>query len=310
MFTQLNVQKGPDKPFFSLSRSYKHHAPPYSFAMCFNTFVFLLSTRFVVEKKSLVNERKYAVYIKTQLNRFVYLSSIPIPQHISFYLESSRGRGSLSSISALGDRSSLGSLSRLLNLRALVLNDIAILLLLPPSGTGPLGLVPRTGIAVLTAGLALTLAAELLREVLSRNLLEKLTLVAGAEDVNLGDGDRVEPALDDAPNGGEAPRSVDHVQLAQTLGVVVLGDDRGLLDVGVDLGDLADGNTLEIHDSAACLEEVASLAGASRKTGIGDALVLDSQVGKHALSGGDLVHGVQVDTAKSLDVDGSTILYT
>jgi hypothetical protein len=55
---------------------------------------------------------------------------------------------------------------------------------------------------------------------------------------------------------------------------------------------------------------VASLAGAGRETGIGDALVLDSQVGKHALSGGDLVHGVQVDTAKSLDVDGSAILYT
>ena len=168
--------------------------------------------------------------------------------------------------------------------------------------------MPRSGIAVRTATLALALATEILGEVLSRNLLEELALVAGSEDVDLGNGDGVEPALDDAPNGRETPRGVDHIQLAEALGVVVLGDNGGLLDIGVNLGNLADRDTLEVHDSAACLEEVAGLAGASGKTGIGDALVLDSKVGKHALSGSDLVHSVQVDTAKSLDVDRSAIL--
>lgn len=226
-------------------------------------------------------------------------------------LSGSRGgsRGSLGSISTLGSGSSLRSLCGLLNLRALVLDDVGILLLLPPSGTSPLRVVPRTSIAVLTASFAHTLATELLGEVLSGDLLEELTLVSRTENVDLGDGDGIEPALDNTPNGGETPRGVDHVQLAETLGVVVLGDDRGLSDVRVNLGNLGDGNALEIHDGAACLEEVAGLAGAGRKTGIGDALVLDSEVQEHAISAGDLVHGGQINTTKGLDVDGSSILY-
>lgn len=169
--------------------------------------------------------------------------------------------------------------------------------------------MPRTSVAVLTATLTLALTAEGLGKVLGRDLLKKLTLISGSENVDLGNGDGVQPALNDAPDSGETPRGVDHIQLAKALGVVVLRDDGSLLDVGVDLGNLADGDTLEVHDSAACLEEVTGLAGASGKTRIGDALVLDSKVGKHTLGGGDLVHSVQVDTAKSLDVDGSAILY-
>jgi hypothetical protein len=258
-----------------------------------------------------MNERKYVVYIETQRNSSVYLSSTSIPSRLSSYhLSSSRGgsRSCLSSVSTLSNRSSLGGLCGLLDLRALVLNDLGILLLLPPSRAGKLGLMPRTSVAVLTATLTLALTAEGLGKVLGRDLLEKLALVSGSEDVDLGNGDGVQIALDNAPDSRETPRGVDDIQLAETLGVVVLGDDGSLLDVGVNLRNLADGDTLEVHNSAACLEEVTSLAGASGKTGIGNALVLDSKVLKHTISGGDLVHSVQVDTAKSLDVDWSAIL--
>lgn len=121
-------------------------------------------------------------------------------------------------------------------------------------------------------------------------------------------GDRVEPALDDGPDGGEAPGRIDEVHLAKTLGVVVLRNDGGLAHVGVDAGHLGDGDALEVHDGAAGLEEGADFAGAGGQTRVGHALVLDGEVGDHAFGGGDGVHGVEVDAAEGLDIDGAAIL--
>lgn len=168
--------------------------------------------------------------------------------------------------------------------------------------------MPRASIAVLAAALAGAGAAKLLGDVLGGDVLQQLALVAAAEDVDLLDGDGVQPALDNAPHGREAPGSVDEEQLAQTLGVVVLGDDRGLADVRVHLGNLGQGDALEVHDGAARLEEVAGLAGAGGQTGVSHALVFDGKVGKHAVGGRDLVHGVQVNAAEGLDVNGAAIL--
>lgn len=168
--------------------------------------------------------------------------------------------------------------------------------------------MPWASIAVLAATLAGAGAAKLLGDVLGGDVLQQLALVAAAEDVDLLDGDGVQPALDNAPHGREAPGSVDEEQLAQTLGVVVLGDDRGLADVRVHLGNLGQGDALEVHDGAARLEEVAGLAGAGGQTGVSHTLVFDGKIGEHAVGGRDLVHGIQVNAAEGLDVNGAAIL--
>jgi hypothetical protein len=41
---------------------------------------------------------------------------------------------------------------------------------------------------------------------------------------------------------------------------------------------------------------------------VGNLLVLDNQVLQHAVLGGDLVHGGEVDLAKLLNVKGTTVL--
>jgi len=68
--------------------------------------------------------------------------------------------------------------------------------------------------------------------------------------VNLGDSDGVEELLNHAEHAGEAPGSVDDVKLAQSLGIVVLGDGRGLLEVSVGAAHHAEADTLEVHDRA------------------------------------------------------------
>lgn len=208
------------------------------------------------------------------------------------------GRGSSSS---LGSRRGSGGGSS--NGRS-----IGVGLLLPLGGTSPLLLAPGAHIAHVAAAGALAATAELLGEVLGRHLREELLGVAAAEDVDLGDGDGVEPGLDDVPDGAEAPGRVDEVELAETLGVVVLREGRRLLDVAEDLGGLGETDALEVHNGAARLEEDAGLARAGGQARVGQTLVLDGQVGKHALGCCDLVHGSQVDLAKLLDVDGAAIL--
>lgn len=233
-----------------------------------------------------------------------------------FYLESaiacplSGSSGLVLLLGLLGLNGGLLTASRSDDLSTLVLKGLVIGVLSPLRGLGPLGVLPGTSIRVLAATLALADTAKLLRQVLGVDLLQQLALVVAAKDVDLLDGDGVEPALDYTPDGGESPGSVDHVQLTQTLRVVVLGYGGGLTDVGVDGGDLGDGDTLEIHNGAAGLEEAASLAGTGGQTGVGDQFVLDSEVLQHALGGGDLVHGCQVDATKGLDVDGAAILCT
>lgn len=126
--------------------------------------------------------------------------------------------------------------------------------------------------------------------------------------MDLGNSDGIQPALDDAPDGRESPRGVDQVELTQALGVVVLRDDGDLADVVVDRGDLGQCDALEIHDAAAGFKQGAGLARAGRETRVRDTLILDGQVREHALSGGDLVHGVQVNSTESLNVQRTAIL--
>jgi len=124
----------------------------------------------------------------------------------------------------------------------------------------------------------------------------------------LADSNWIQKPLDNSEHTGKTPWRVDDVQLAQTLGIMILGDRRGLLDVAVDAGYACYAHTLHVHDGAACFEEFAGLAGAGGESGVGDFLVFDDEVGEHAFGGGDFVHGVQVDVAVLFDVDWAAIL--
>lgn len=179
----------------------------------------------------------------------------------------------------------------------------------PLRGTGPLSLLPGAHVRELTATLTLARATELDGQVLSWDLGQKLLLVSAAEDVDLADGNGVKEALDGAEDAAEAPWRVDQVKLAETLGVVVLRDVGGLLDVAVDGRHTGDAHALQVHDGATGLKQLAGLARASRQAGVGQLLILAHQVLQHAVGSGDLVHLVQVDLAQLLDVDGATILF-
>lgn len=179
----------------------------------------------------------------------------------------------------------------------------------PLGGLGPLRLLPRAHVAKLAASSTLAGTAELNRKVLSGDLSQQLLLVVGAENVDLVHGHRVKEALDHAEHAAEAPGGVDQVKLAQTLGVVVLGDGRRLLDVAVNGRDAGDTDALQVHDGAASLEQLTSLAGAGGQTGVGKLLILGHEVLEHALAGGDLVHGIEVNLAQLLDVDRTAILF-
>ena len=63
--------------------------------------------------------------------------------------------------------------------------------------------VPRSCIAQAAAAGARALASEVGGQVFGRDLLEQFRLVAFPQDGDFGDGDLVEPGLDEGPDGGE-----------------------------------------------------------------------------------------------------------
>jgi len=192
-----------------------------------------------------------------------------------------------------------------MRLRRVVLD---VVVLLPRSRLGELRVLPWTSVGELAAALALARTTKVLWQVLSRYLREQLLLVRAAEDVDLGDGDGVKELLDDAEDAAEAPWCVDEVQLAETLWVVVLRNTGRLSDIAVDGRDVGQTDALKVHDCAASLEEVARFARAGGQTWVRDLLVLNDEVLEHALFRGDLVHGVQINLAKLLDVERTSIL--
>ena len=181
-------------------------------------------------------------------------------------------------------------------------------LALPLRRFRPLRILPRPRIAQLTPTLTIARPAKQFREILLGYLREQLRLISAAENMNFRNGDRIQPPLDDGKNAAEAPGGVDQIEFPETLGVVVLADGGGLLDVAVDGGDFGDADAFEVHDCAAGFEEFAGFAGAGGEAGVGELFVLVYEVLEHAFRGGDFVHGVEVDAAQLLDIDGSTVL--
>ncbi len=85
--------------------------------------------------------------------------------------------------------------------------------------------IPRASITQRTATIAtFAESAKFLGQVLARNLCKKFVLVVAPDNINLVDGDLVQPGLDQPPNGVECPGRVDDVEFAHGLGITVLTD--------------------------------------------------------------------------------------
>lgn len=180
----------------------------------------------------------------------------------------------------------------------------------PLGRSGPFRLLPGAHVAESASARALAGTAELDGKVLGRDLSQELLLVVAAQNVDLLHSDGVQEALDDTEDAAESPGGIDQVQLAQPLRVVVLRDSGRLADIAVDGRHVGDADSLQVHDRAAGLQQLASLARASGQTGVSQLLVFADEVLQHALAGGDLVHRIEVNLAQLLDIDGSSILRT
>lgn len=201
-------------------------------------------------------------------------------------------------------------LNLLLETRILVLHDVLVLLGSSPLGRlGPLWILPGALVAQFTAAFALAGTTNVLGKVLSGDLCQQFLLVVGTKYMDLFDSHGVQEALDGVESAAETPRGVDQVELAQTLGVVVLRDARGLTNIPIHRRDTCDTDALQVHDGAAGLEQLACLPRAGGQSGVSKLLVLSDEVLQHALGGGDFVHGVKIDLAQFLDVDRSSILF-
>lgn len=148
--------------------------------------------------------------------------------------------------------------------------------------------VPRACVGEGATALAVTLSTEACGQILGGDLLKKLVLVLVTKNLDLFDSDGVEPALDDGPDGGEDVRRVDNVELAHGLGIVVLTDVGGLLNVGRDLPELRDTDVLEIHDGARSLDELALVSRADGETLSLELFVLDNKLLDLAFWGGSV----------------------
>lgn len=168
--------------------------------------------------------------------------------------------------------------------------------------------IPRTCIAEAAPSLARTLATKLLRQVLRRDLCEELILIAGTEDGDLRHRHRVKPGANDTPDGREAPRCVDDIELAHAFRVAVLTDRTGLVDVFFDPIEGPEADILEIEDCAGRLDRMSN-----RRTACGYAvrqelLVLVNELFKHPVLGGGLVQGINVKLPQLLDVHRPAVL--
>jgi len=83
---------------------------------------------------------------------------------------------------------------------------------------------------------------------------------------------------------------------------------RRLLDVALDLPELAEANALEVHDGARRLDDVTLELGADREAVALELFVLDDERLHLALRGRHLVQLAEVELAELLDVDGAAVL--
>ena len=172
--------------------------------------------------------------------------------------------------------------------------------------------VPRARIAHGAATRALALATELLWQVLRRDLFEQLreVVLLAAEDLNLRDGGRVEPGLDDVPGAGESPGGVDDVELAHRLRVAVLADAGRLEDVVLDLEERHERDVVQIEDRARGLDRVPDHLRACGESLVQELLVFVDEPLQLALWVRDLVERFNIEKTETLDVDRAALLWT
>lgn len=96
------------------------------------------------------------------------------------------------------------------------------------------------------------LAAILLRNVLRLNVLLQHTLnLVATKDKDLGNSDRIEPALDPAPDSAEERRRADNEYAIQRLGVMRCGELRRSLHVLLQVPELLETDARDVDDVGA-----------------------------------------------------------
>lgn len=165
----------------------------------------------------------------------------------------------------------------------------------PTQVTLGLGGIPRARIAQRAPAGAVAPPSKLFRQVLQGDLLLDGLQIVRAQDIDLGNGRLVEPALDDTPDGLKRPGSVDDVELAHRLRVAVLTDARGGGDVVLDAVEVAQGDVLEVEDRARRLDGVPDRLGTRGQPLVEELLVLVHEPLQLPLLGRQLVERVDVE---------------
>ena len=127
-------------------------------------------------------------------------------------------------------------------------------------------------------------------------------------DVNLGDGDFIQPPLDKVPNSRKTPRSINDVKFAHGFRVTILSDCGCFGDIVSYFVELPQADTLQVEDGARCLYQLALDKAAGRESFEGASLVFRDQLFQEAFLCSDSIKSLDIYVAESLYVNGSTIL--
>ena len=81
-------------------------------------------------------------------------------------------------------------------------------------------------------------------------MLQQLRLVPASQDLDLANGDLIQPGLDQSPNGREQIGSVDDVEFTHALWVPILANGRSLANIVLDADEVAERDVFEVKNGA------------------------------------------------------------
>ena len=111
-----------------------------------------------------------------------------------------------------------------------------------------LRLVPWASIAERAPTRAFAGSSKFFREILLWNLFKELRLTIA--NIDLADGDLVEPWLNEPPDGAKPPWGIYDVEFAHAFGIVFLAYLGGLVDIILDCHKVGESDVVEIEDGA------------------------------------------------------------
>ena len=110
--------------------------------------------------------------------------------------------------------------------------------------------IPRPGIARRASTTLALRSVEISRQVLRRYLHQQLRLVPASQDLDLANGNLIQPRLDQSPNGREQIGSINDVKFAHALWVLILANEGCPAKIVLDIVEVAERDVFEVKDSA------------------------------------------------------------